>query len=155
MISRTNFYFRRAAVAAILILLLGPGLSAAKAQDDAASTNRKAQITVKFADIHGQVFIASEKRGSRELPAKGVYVQVMDVPSNHVQRTATTDDDGKYTVAQLPPGWYTLHIGALQLSLEVTAESPDVRELPKIIIAILPKEMARDGSERHARERER
>jgi hypothetical protein len=151
---RKYFYHRRAfsplAACAALLFICSAG---AEAQDDSASTNRKAQITVKFADIHGQVYIASEKKGSRELPAQGVYIQVRDVQSNAVQQSTTTDEQGKYTLTRPAPGRYTLQIGAMSLSLEVTQESPDIRELPKIIIAILPKDLAREKGARRPEKR--
>ena len=108
---------------------------------------------MKYADIHGQVFIASEKRGRKETPAAGVTVQIQDVQSNYVLRTTNTDEQGRYDFARIDPGEYKLVIGALRLKLKVIPEPLNTQELPKIIIAVLPKEMAHYKVERPADDR--
>jgi len=144
-------------VAAAALLTLADRHAVAQAAQPSSAepenTNSQSGIVMKYADIHGQVFIASEKRGRKETPAAGVTVQIQDVQSNYVLRTTNTDEQGRYDFARIDPGEYKLVIGALRLKLKVIPEPLNTQELPKIIIAVLPKEMAHYKVERPADDR--
>lgn len=97
-------------------------------------------LTVRQADIVGQVFLASEKPEEREKPAAKVRVQVRTMDAKEVLRETYTDKDGGYTLPKLDLGRYRLWIGSLKLILTVEGEQP-AGELPKILIVVIPKPM--------------
>lgn len=99
------------------------------------------KLTVKSADIHGQVYIAGERQGEEEEPAKNVVVQVRTPETGDTLREARTDDDGRYTFERLEPGIYYFIIGSLRMNLIVEPGGLAAGELPKIILVVLPRDM--------------
>ena len=100
-------------------------------------------IRVMHAEIEGQVFLASEDQGIREIPAEDVSVQIRDDAGDRLIAEALTDEAGSYTLPKIDVGRYKLLIGGLRLNMSVEPE--DTRwsdELRKVIIAIIPKQMA-------------
>ena len=103
---------------------------------------QKSGVRVRNADIHGQVFLASEREGQDETPGPDVIVQIRDPKDGTILQKGRTDKDGKYTFAQLDVGLYELRIGALKLKITVVPETEAGTELPKVIIVIIPRIMA-------------
>ncbi|MBN1510512.1 MAG: carboxypeptidase regulatory-like domain-containing protein [Phycisphaerae bacterium] len=100
---------------------------------------------VRHADLMGKVFILSQKEEARGAPAQGVFIQVRDVETNELLAETRTDREGAYEFPRFDVGIYHLMVGALRLRMEVVPESEDVNELAKVVILILPEEMARGG----------
>jgi hypothetical protein len=104
---------------------------------------QKSGVRVRNADIHGQVFLASEREGQDETPAPDVIVQIRNPEDQSILRKAEPDKDGMYTFPKLDVGPYELRIGGLKLKITVVPEIQSAKELPKIIIVILPRQMAK------------
>ena len=100
-------------------------------------------LLVRHAVIRGRVFFTSERQGQPEEPASGVLIQVKVPETGEVVAKTATDKEGSYILPQVDLGIYHLMIGKLQLNMKVIAEAEEVGELPKVIICVLPREMAR------------
>lgn len=139
---------RATAVAAALtgMVVLGSHWAGAQASVSAPPLPpvlRRSLITVRHADIDGQVFIASERAETDEIPAVGVTVQVRDLENKEVLRSAATDAEGRFKLPMLDPSTNLLLIGSLKLKLLVTPETTPQGERPKVVIVIIPKQMTR------------
>jgi len=108
-----------------------------------APETQESGVRVRNADIHGQVFLASEREGQDETPAPDVIVQIRNFKDQSILRKARTDKQGMYTFPKLDVGPYELRVGGLKLKLTVEPEVLSATELPKIIIVILPRQMAK------------
>lgn len=108
-----------------------------------APPSRAAGITVKQAEIVGQVFIATERPGEQEEPARDVRVQIRIPENDEVIYETRTDKIGGYTFPQLKVGAYRLVIGGMKLNLLVESTPVEIGELPKVIITILPRDLVR------------
>lgn len=100
-------------------------------------------MTVKQADIIGQVFIASEAEQEQEKPAPNVRIRVLPLDDDQVLREAYTDKEGFYTLQKLDVGRYRLYVSSLKLILTVEPGEQAATERPKVVIVIIPKQMAK------------
>lgn len=99
-------------------------------------------LLVRHAVIRGRVFFASERQGQTEQPAPNVLIQVKVPETGEVLAKTVTDKEGSYILPQVDIGIYYLTVGKLRLSMKVVAEAEKVGELPKVVICVLPREMA-------------
>jgi len=133
----------RATLAVGLFLFLSPCAVLAEDPPPPGETPKYAVMTVTYAEIQGQVFLASVAQGEEEKPAPNVRVQIRETDSDKVLREAVTDSNGYYSLPRLKPDEYLMIVGRLKLQLNVKPETQQVNELPKILIVILPEEMTR------------
>lgn len=117
--------------------------AAAEQVVDGSDEQGRSAVLVVHAPIKGQVFLSSVEETSGEMPAKDVPVSIRDVEKNEVICETTTDADGAYELPMLDVGRYFMFLGALRLNLVVEPEETPADELPKVIIFIIPEEMAR------------
>lgn len=100
-------------------------------------------VRVAHAEIRGRVFIAGETEGAEEAPAPNVLIRVMDERERTEIRRTRTKDNGDYTLPVLDLGRYRLLIGGLRVDLLVEERDEDrTDESPKVVIFVLPKELA-------------
>ncbi len=99
-------------------------------------------VRVRNAEILGRVFVVGEREEEDEYPAEDVRVRVTEQENNEVLSETRTNADGRFELPQFDVGTYWLYIGKLRLELRVIEDPEMVAELPKIIIAVIPKEMA-------------
>ena len=107
------------------------------------SNEEKRFLLVRHAVIRGRVFFASERQGQEEQPAPGVLIQVKVPETGEVLAKTETDKEGSYVMPQMELGIYHLFIGKLRLNMKVVAEAEKAGELPKVVLCVLPREMAR------------
>ena len=74
-------------------------------------------MTVTYAEIQGQVFLASVVQGEEEKPAPNVRVQIRETDSDKVLREAVTDSNGYYSLPRLKPDEYLMIVGRWLLPL--------------------------------------
>lgn len=100
-------------------------------------------IVVHQADTVGQVYIASDKPGVEEEPAKNVLVRVVIPENDEVIYETRSDKTGAYLIPRLKPGAYRMYIGGLRIALLVNAATPSNAQLPKVVITVLPRDLLR------------
>lgn len=115
----------------------------APADSNATTSPLPRGIVVQQADTVGQIYIASDRPGQEEEPARNVRVRVVIPENDEVVFETRSDKNGGYTIPRLKPGAYHLHVGALQLALLVDSAIPSNAQLPKVIITILPRDLTR------------
>ena len=134
----------------VLLALVSFAITSAMAQNDvpmpiptAPTSALPRGIMLQQADCVGQIYIASDRPGEEEEPARNVRVQVVIPENNDVVFETRSDKNGGYTIPRLKPGAYRLHIGALQIPLLVDSAIPSNAQLPKVIVTILPRDLTR------------
>jgi len=100
-------------------------------------------VRVRHAEIRGRVYISSEREEEEEVLGVNVHVRVTTMEDEAVICEAMTDANGAYELPMIDIGKYYLYVGRLRLEMHVEPEETLPGELPKIIIVMLPKEMAK------------
>jgi len=134
----------------VATLLLLP-YAAARGQENPASVpdspspseDERRFLLVRHAVIRGRVFFSSDRQGQEEQPAPGVLIQVKVPETGEVLAKTETDKEGSYVMPQMELGIYHLYIGKLRLNMKVVPEAEKAGELPKVVLCVLPREMAR------------
>lgn len=111
-------------------------------RDNGEESEEIRAVRVYHAEIKGRVFIVSEEEGEEEYPGEDVRVRVLDEETDDVILQTRTDKEGYYDFPRIDVGTYILNIGRLRLNMEVLPDEAPEGQLPKIIIVMIPKELA-------------
>lgn len=129
-------------VALAMLCLCGLPVVLHAQEEEASPEEEYSAVRVRLAPVRGRVFLSSEKEDSGDIPGADVRVQVRDIATDELLAETFTDKNGTYELPEFDIGRYYMHVGALRLELLVVPESVAGEELPKIIILIIPEEMA-------------
>lgn len=99
-------------------------------------------IKIRSAPIEGKVFLVASEEGEDEVPGRNVDVRVTRRGEREVIYHTMTVKDGSYQLPRLDPQDYSLRIGDLRLDLKVFPETSSRQDLSKVLIIMIPREMA-------------
>jgi hypothetical protein len=135
---------------ALAIVLWGGLIVWCRAQESSSATTPPVSnaplpsgLVIQQADTIGQIYIAGDRPGEEEEPAKNVLVRVAIPENDEIIYETRSDKNGGYMIPRLKPGVYRLHVGGLRIALLVDASAPSNAQLPKVVITILPRDLTR------------
>lgn len=121
-------------------VLAGQALAQSQAvQTNATPTGRA--VYVQQAPIRGRVFVAAERPGQEEQPARRVQLEIRTPDDSEILERVWSDDDGWFLMRELPTNHYVLRAGGMRLNLVVTPAGTNAVGQDKTIILVLPRKM--------------
>ncbi len=115
-----------------------------KAANEIGAPPKHPELIIRSVSITGLVFQSSQKEGGQEMPAE--HARIALVQTNHIIQTTNTDKSGSFTLNKYKVGEYALEVGSLRVPLIVEPPSNSVKELPKVMIFVLPRDMVTRGA---------
>ena len=103
-------------------------------------------IRIRCAPIEGKVFLVASEDGEEEIPGQNVDVKITRPGEREMIYHTLTLKDGSYELPRLEPQDYRMQIGDLRLDLKVFPETSDRQDLSKVLIIMIPREMAGPGT---------